>query len=124
MKKFEIFTDDFEFRFGSRLADIPAMTDREILDTYLSCDTRVTSNSLDPHLEGQYDSLEAALAAWEEFAASGSTHAESGGAVWLLRGDLAYLQEAEYDEDGDFVQGGDILRHSCEAYSPAEEAEQ
>lgn len=122
MKKYEIYTDSFEFRFGKYKDSIPAMTGCEILQTYLSCDTRITSNFLDPHLEASFDTLEEALAEWEKnYSNYSSTSAEKGNVLWMLRGELAYLEANDYTEDGDFDQGGDLYVFSAEAYEKEEE---
>lgn len=122
MRKYEIYTDTFEFRFGKYKDSIPAMTGYEILQTYLSCDTRITSNFLDPHLAASFDTLEEARAEWEKnYKTYGSTSAEKGSVLWLLRGDLAYLEANDYTEDGDFDQGGELFEVSAEAYEKEEE---
>lgn len=117
MRKYAIYTDSFEFRFGKYKDSIPAMTGYEILQTYLSCDTRITSNSLDPHLGASFDTLEEARAEWEKnYKNYGYTSAQKGSILWLLCGDLAYLEANDYTEDGDFDQGGELYEFSAEAY--------
>lgn len=117
MKKYEIYTDDFQFHFGRGRDSIPAMTGDEILDTYLSCDDRITANIRDPRREASFDSLEDALAEWEKnYKNYGSSSAAKSGAVWQLMGRLAYLEANEYDEDGEFDQGGEIYVSSAGNY--------
>ena len=121
MKKYEIYTDTFEFRFGRYEDSIPEMSGYEIFQTYLSCDTGITTNSLDPHLEASFDTLEEARAEWEKnYKNYGRTWAEKGNALWLLRGDIAYLEGNEYTEEGDFDQGGDVYECSAEPYEKEE----
>ena len=117
MTKYEIYTDTFEFRYGRSRDSIPAMAADEIVDTYLSCDDRITSNFLDPTMEASFDTEEEALAEWRRnYIDYGWTEAEKGSALWVLRGRLAYLAENEYDEDGDFIQGETMQYISAEPY--------
>ena len=113
MKKYEIFTDTFEFHFSK--PSIPAMTAEEIFQTYWSCDTRITSNCLDPRRECSFDTKEEALAEWEKnYKDYGRTWESKGWAVYLLCGEMAWLEENEYDEDGNFDYGGDTWLYSVE----------
>ena len=117
MKKYEIYTDTFEFRFGRYEDSIPEMSGYEIFQTYLSCDTKITTNSLDPHLEASFDTLEEARAEWEKnYKNYGRTWAEKGNVFWFLRGQLAWLDENEYTEDGEFDQGGALWESSVQGY--------
>lgn len=119
MEKFEIMTDNFEFRFGRSLDSIPAMSAAEIFDTYLSCDTTITSNSLDPTRRASFDTLEEAQAEFSRnYANYGRTSPERGSLWWLLVGDLAWIERNEYDEDGEFDQGGETYALSAAAYEP------
>lgn len=124
MTKFEIKTDSFEFRFGRSRESVPAMSADEIFDTYLSCDDRITSNSLDPVLEASFDSLEEAKSEFaKNYANYGCTRLEHGSVLWLLCGELAWIESNEYDDDGEFDQGGETFAVSAEAYEPEEDEE-
>lgn len=114
--RWEIKTDSFEFRFGIRPDSVPTMSADEVFDTYQSCDTRITSNSIDPTTVASFDTEEEAR---EEFSRNyanyGSTRAEKGMTIWLLHGELAWIEKAWYDEDGEFDQSV-ILEYSAEGY--------
>jgi len=122
MTKFEIKTDSFEFRFYTRTRDeLPAMTAAEILETYQSGDTRITSNSLDPETVGSFDSLEDAKKAFARFYANyGRTAARRADIGYNLAGELAWIEENEFDDDGEFIQGGVVYDYSAEPYEPEE----
>jgi len=111
MKKFEIYTDHFEFRFPG-VASIPSASADEIWSWYLeeSCNQ--------PHLEASFDTIEAAQAEWQRNYASYGRTAESKafGGTPLLVGDLAYLEENIYDDDGEFVQSVCVWNYSAEPY--------
>ena len=108
MTKYEIFTDRFEFRAGARLQN---WTSGEVFDEYQAG----TANC--PKLECSFDRLEDAVAEFEKnYKDSGRTWAEATNVHWLLIGEVAFLEENEYDDDGDFVQGGDIIDFSAEPY--------
>lgn len=122
MIKYEIKTDSFEFRMGTRKSAILAMSADEILDTYFSCDTRITSNSLDPEQRESFtDEAEAVAFFKANYSDYGKTTLEHGNTQYLLRGDLAWLEENEYDEDGEFDHGGAVLELSAEAFTPEED---
>lgn len=117
MTVYEIYTDTFEFRMGSEKSKIPVMTAEEIFDTYQSCDDRITSNFLCPKLEAQNDEKVDATEIWNEYFANyGSTQLQKGQMQYLLTGRLAYMVEAEYDDDGEFVQELGVLCISAEPY--------
>ena len=117
MKRYEIYTDRFQFRFGRSKDSIPAMTGDEIADTYLSCDDRITSNYLNPTLEASFDTEKEALVEWRRnYIDYGWTEAEKGSVLWVLRGRLAYIAENEYDDGGDFIHGETTQYISAEAY--------
>ena len=106
MTKYEIKRDTFEFRFGTYKDSIPAMSSKEIFDMYLS-----RTNYPEPLYS--YDTEAEALACFDPMA---STWAEKGNVFWLLRGEVRYIEINEYDEDGEFDRGGDILVYAAEAY--------
>lgn len=115
MKKYEIFTDRFEFRAGAK-ARLYAVTADEVFDDYLAtCDTC-------PKLESSFDNLSDAISEFNKnYRNWGRTWAEKGFVNWLLVGEVAYIQEMEYDENGDFDQGGDVIDFSAADYTPPEE---
>ena len=117
MKKYEIRTDSFEFRLGNRRSEIPAMSAGQILDTYLSCDDQITSNSIDPAVEGSFYTLDAARDTFaRHYADYGWSRLEHVGTGYILRGRLAWIEENEYDEEGDFVRGGETYDVSAQPY--------
>ena len=118
MRKYEIYTDTFEFRFGKAKSSIPAMSMSDIWMEY-NC-----QSSNDPVRLASFDNLEDAMAFFREnYADYGRTWAEKGNVWWLLRGQVAWLDGNEYTEDGDFGQGGDLYECSAEAYKKEEETE-
>ena len=124
MKKFEIRTDHFEFRMGFRRDRIPCMSADEILDTHLSCDERITSNSIDPTIEASFDTLEAARAEFDRnYAHYGFTSLDRVSTGYILSGSLAWIEENEYDETGDFDQGGTTYDVSAQPYEAEPEEE-
>ena len=113
--RFEIKTDNFEFRFGTSADSIPAMTADEVFNEYLS------GGANDPTLEVSFDTSEEAKAEFNRnYANYGRAHAERGYTFYLLRGEVAWIEENEYDEDGEFVQGGITYDFSAESYEPGE----
>lgn len=123
MIKYEIMTDSFEFRMGTKNIDkIPAMTASEIFDTYMSCDTRITSNSLDPVLNESFsDEKEAVEFFKANYSNYGQTRLEHGDTQYLLTGDLAWLAISEYDDDDDeelYSESLGVLAVSAEPYEP------
>lgn len=115
MTKYEIKTDRFEFRFGKSKDSVPAMSAGEIFDEYLNLDGNC------PELKASYDTLEDARAAFvKHYANYGTTYAQASNVFWLLLGDVAWIEENEYNEYGEFEQGSDIHDFSAEAYVPAE----
>lgn len=123
MPKFEIRTDHFEFRMGSMRDRIPAMSAEEILATHLSCDDRITSNGIDPTIEASFDTLEEARAEFtRNYGRYGFTSLDRAGTGYLLSGSLAWIEENEYDDNGDFDQGGATYDVSAQPYEPEGEA--
>lgn len=118
MTKYEIYTDTFEFRFGTYKASIPEMTEGDILDEYL------WQSSICPKLESSFENLDMATAFFREnYADYGKTWAEKGNCFWLLRGRLAWLEASHYDDDGEFDYGEGTICHSIEGYTEEEEEE-
>ena len=118
MYKYEIYTDTFEFRMGTKsVRDIPSLTSREIFDVYFSYDTRITSNSVDPRREFASDSEEAAMEEfYKHYAKYGRTRAAKGVVGGMLFGDLAWLEMNEYDDEENLVQNWGTLCWSAEPY--------
>lgn len=110
MTKYDIMTDNFELRLG-RTNEARALTADEVFSEYQAEDANA------PMLIESYDNYDDALAAFNKtYANYGSTRAVRGVTGWLLLGQVAFLIENEYDEDGEFDQGGDVWAYSAEAY--------
>lgn len=117
MTRFEIKTDSFEFRMGNVFDSIPSMSKEEIFDTYQSCDTRITSNCVYPATEMVFDSLDDARKAFaEDYADYGYTRFEKAYVGWVLRGAIAWIEENEYDAEGDFDQSVAVYDISVEPF--------
>lgn len=117
MTKYEILTDSFEFHFGTSATKIPSFTADEIFDTYMSCDTRITSNSLDPEHAASFDTAEEALAEFRaHYADYGTTRLEKGNVIYLLCGRLAWVEQNDYNDDGDLIDCYGVLALSAEPY--------
>lgn len=114
IRKFEIRTDHFEFHFGKYKGSIPTISDEEIFDWYQrSC--------CDPVTVEEYDTLEEAKEAFKEsYSDYGHTRAEKGNAFWFLVGDLAWIEENIFTDDGDFDQGGWTYDFSAVGYEKEE----
>lgn len=116
MSKYEIKTDDFEFRFGIAKDSIPEMSAQEVFEAYQM------ESANDPTLESSFDTLEEAREEFcKNYSGYGTTYAEKGFTFWLLRGKVAWIEENEYDEDGEFDQGGVTYDVSAEGYIPSED---
>ena len=114
MKKYEIFTDHFELRLG-RTRDARSLTPDEVFDEYRMEDANA------PHLEASFDTEEEAMAEFRAtYAKWGCTNAVRGVVGWLLCGDVAFIEINEYNEDGEYDQGGDVLAFSAEGYTEGE----
>lgn len=118
-RRYEIWTDHFEFRF-TKASGVPSATADEIWAWYMeeSCNH--------PTLEASFDSIEDAKAAFaKEYADYGRTYRQSGfGGTPLLVGDVAYIEENIYDEDGEFVQSVSVWDYSTEPYESPDEQEE
>jgi len=115
MTKFEIQTDHFELRFGKSKDSIPEMSGAEVFNSYQMGSANC------PTLEASFDTLEEAQAEFaKNYANYGITRAEKSNVFWLLRGDVAWIEENEYDEDGEFIQGGWTHNVSAEGYEVSE----
>ena len=113
MTKYEILTGSFELRFGTSRDTIPAMSAAEIFSDYQNLPAKC------PEIKASFETINEAR---EEFSAHyknfGTTYAQAGGAFWLLMGEVAWIEENEYDEDGEFDQGGVVHDFSAAGYEP------
>lgn len=119
MTKYVIYTDDFEFRFGTSRDSIPTASPVQIWEWYLA------ESANDPHAAEEFSDRNEALEYFYDNYGDGwpSTYAQKSSVFWLLRGEVAYLQEEEWDED-ECIQGGDILLYSAERYYDSEAADE
>lgn len=110
MKQYEIWTEDFEFRFGRYKGSIPEFSEQDIEDLYFD------QNSFDPVRAAVFDNMEEAEAEFRKNYADTATRLESTcNGFWVLRGDIAYIEEANYTEDREFDYGN-IVVFSCAPY--------
>ena len=116
MIKYEIKTDRFEFRFGTSKRSVPTLSAEEVFEEYQR------QGETCPQIEGSFDSLEDARKAFTRtYANYGRTWAERGFCFWLLLGYLAWIEENEYDDDGEFYQGDVTYDVSAMRYEAEEE---
>lgn len=116
MTRFDLFTDNYEFRFGRTKDSISAMSADDIMNAYQA------ESANDPHLVASYDTEEEARAALAEM--SGSTRPQASNVFWLLCGSVAWIEENEYDADGEFVQNLSWVDWVAEPYQPDEEGDE
>ena len=111
MKKFEIYTDHFEFRFPG-ITTTPSASADEIWAWYQeeSCNQ--------PNRESSFDTIEEAKAEFQKNYANYGRTTESRAFTGtpLLVGDVAYLEENIYDDDGEFIQSVCIWNYSAEPH--------
>lgn len=100
MKKYEIYTDRFEFRYtgGSWSA-------ADIIDQYNR------QSFLEPQIVEVCDTKEDAYKEWEFYKSYATTTVESK----LLVGTIVYLAEVEMDEDGEY-ENIDWLEEAAEEF--------
>ena len=112
MTKYEIRTDRFEFSNSKK--SWTSQTADDIINLYHN---PYECNS--PKLEASFESLEEAKAEFEShYRNYGNTREMTGWAgTHLLVGEIAFLEENEYDEDGEFDQGGNWINWSVEPYN-------
>ena len=112
MKKYEIWTVSFDVRLGNRKGE--EWTEYELVREFCSQDS-------DPQRRTSYtteeEAREAFAAHWADYGSTRLFSAFSGG--YYLSCKIAYLEPAEYDEDGDYIEGGDWVMESVEPYVPA-----
>ena len=122
MTYYEIMTDTFEFRFGTSKTSIPAMSGEEVVDSYMEMEY---GKSYDPQCVARFADKDEALAEFNShYSDYGRTYAQESNVFWLLRGEIAWLEENDYtlDNDGEevFDQGGGVLAFSAQGYEPEE----
>lgn len=93
MIKFDVYEENFEFRADLRRTGATA---EQIWNWYQDADNR------DPQRKGSFDSLEEARAELQHIHPY-SSH-QRGFALQLVVGRLGWIEENEYDEDGEFDQ--------------------
>jgi hypothetical protein len=119
MTKYEIKTDSFEFSFGKYKASIPSASEDQIFEWYME------GMANDAKTRESFDTLEEAQAEFKKYYANyGSTRAVAGWTNWLLCGELAWIEENEYDDDGEFIQGGGFYDVSAAPYEKEEEVDE
>ena len=119
MTKYEIRTDRFEFRFVKFKDSIPAATADEIFAWYME------ESAADPTVQASFDTLEEAREEFKKhYADYGTTRAEKSMVWWLIVGDLAWIEGNEYDDDGEFIQGGECYDVSVAPYEKEEEVDE
>jgi hypothetical protein len=111
MTKYEIVTDQFEMKLGT-CRDSRSLTSRDVFDEGWALDGSC------PRTVASYEDRDAALAAfrtdWADYGSTDAQRSYYGG--WLLTGRIARLVVNEYDDDGEFDQGGDVIEFSAEPY--------
>lgn len=107
MTKYEVKADRFEIRANG----ISELTAQEIFELYESG----TANS--PTLLNSCDSMESAQSIFEEEKYRATTRAEHGFIFPLIVGTIVWIEQNEYDEDGEFLYGGDIIEFFAEPYN-------
>ena len=116
MIRYQIYTDTFEFRFGTAKESIPELSLFDVWDMYLE------QSFICPAGERAFASNEEAVNYFEEnYADYGTTWAEKGFTFWVLRGRIAFLLEEEYYDDGEFDQYLGTLCISAEPYTKEED---
>lgn len=111
MKKYEIIKDRFEFRL-SRPAHSNTRTAADIFDEYL-----VGSDDNGREVLGVYDTADAALEDFRQhYGRMAYTSASDGWACRLLVGEIVFVEINEYDENGEFDQGGDVMDYAAQPW--------
>lgn len=114
MIKYELYTDTFEFRTRKG----QEWQSDDIFDAY------ITQGDLYPTRVAQADNLEDIAALFEDEKLKCTTYEQAYTTGWLIRGVLCYIEIAEYDEDGEYIQGGDIVKFCVVPFRKEEEAEE
>ena len=108
MTKYEIMHDRFEFNDWTSKYSFPTATAEQIFDWYMNLADRC------PNLVGSYATEEEAREAFQE--CRGSTSVTDGWVHALLVGDVYWIEINEYDEAGEFDQGGNVIAFSADGY--------
>lgn len=119
MRKYEIYTDSFEIKFGRLESSIPATDAETVFRWYL--------NELDDNrrLRASFETLEEAQAEFgKAYSDYGRTYPTRGVASWLLCGELAWIEENEYTDDGDFDQNIAYHDVSAQGYASANDKDE
>ena len=112
MIRYQIYTDTFEFRFGTAKDSIPELSSDDIWDMYTA------QSYICPEGERAFATKEEAVNYFgENYSDYGTTWAEKGFSFWVLRGRIAFLSEEEYEDDGEFDQDLGTLCISSESYT-------
>lgn len=107
MTKYEV----KEGRFEIKAKGISELTADEVFQTYEQ------QRDNNPMLIGSYDSIEKAGETFKEETFRAITMAEQGFTFPLIVGTVVWLEQNEYDEDGEFLYGGDVIEFFAEPYN-------
>lgn len=101
-KVYEIREEECEIpvKRGERLPDV--VSAQEIADRYFAL-TDFESNVIE-----RYDTLDEAREALKKFEKKASTYYYQNNGSRFFAVDIYYIEENEYDEDGDIISGGDV----------------
>lgn len=110
--KYEIYIDYFQMGRWKTKDLIPELSARDMEDRYWGglydySETR----------RARFDTLEEALAEFESHYTNTHTRAEKTPLGWILRGDVAWVEANEYDEDDEYCGNGETYAFSCDPYS-------
>lgn len=115
MRKYEICTNDFQIRCGTKKSSIPSYTAWELYDeaNYNDCYAYELQASFDTQAEARefFD---------KHYKDYGRTWAEKGNVFWILRGRLAWIEIDIYDENGEFDSYDGTIELSAEPYKGEE----
>ena len=107
MIKYTVYTDSFEIRLRTKEATLSA---GDVFTAYME------QGDHSPRPVAVFDTEEQAVAAMKKALVRTDCDSSFYGG-YLLTGVLAYVEQAEYDEDGEFIQGGDICEYAAKGYS-------
>ena len=117
MTKYEIYQENFEFRFGTTKDSIPSLTGNDIIELYNN------ETWHDPERLERFDDIDDARKCFEEnYKSMAYTSPSASSPFWLLTGSIFWLEENEYTDDDEFDCGGNMIDFSAESYT-AENAE-
>ena len=116
MKRYEIMRARFEFDYPVKSqSKLPEYTTDEIFDEVMrKCYESDRLASLDNEIDAR-----------EMFAAyrNNTTHAERTWTGWAIIGTCSWIEENEYDEDGEIVQTLSVLDYDAEPFTQPEDEE-